>query len=113
MKKNDDMETISRYEQFISNGKCEYVPSIPIIKQTSDFYIVYDAYRMRMDTLSYEYYKNPNYGWVILQANLEYGSLEYAIPNGSMLRIPYPIENALDAYNENIKKYKKIYGNTK
>lgn len=106
------MATKSRYDEFISNGKCEYVPFISIIKQSTDYYVEYDANTMRMDTLSYQYYNNPNYGWVILQANSEYGSLEYTIPNGVLLRIPYPIENVLQSYNEDIKKYKEIYGKT-
>ena len=105
--------TNSRYSDFISDGKCEYVPFIPIVNQQSDYYIEYDNRTMRMDILSYQYYKNPNYGWVILQANPEYGSLEFLIPNGSMLRIPYPIENVLERYNDDIKKYRKIYGDTK
>ena len=107
------MITKSRYNEFINDGKCEYVPFIEIPKQASDYYVMFDSNVMRMDTLSYQYYKNPNYGWVILQANPEYGSLEFSIPNGTIIRIPYPIENVLNAYNEDIKKYKQIYGDTK
>jgi hypothetical protein len=107
------MVTKSRYEQFVSNGKCEYVPFIPIIKQSTDYHIIFDSSKMRMDTLSYQYYNNPNYGWIIMQANPEYGSLEYTIPSGSILRIPYPIENVLNSYNDSIKKYRRIYGSTK
>jgi hypothetical protein len=107
------MITRSRYDNFISDGKCEYIPFITIPKQTSDYYVIFDSERMRMDILSYQYYNNPNYGWIILQANPEYGSLEFAIPSGSVLRIPYPLENVLSMYNENIKKYRQIYGSTK
>lgn len=101
----------SRYENFISGGKCEFVPFIPIIKQQSDYYVIFDSNKMRMDILSYQYYNTPHYGWVIMQANPEYGSLEFTIPNGASLRIPYPLENVLTAYNDDIKKYKQIYGN--
>lgn len=107
------MLTKSRYDKFVSDGKCEYVPFIPIIKQSTDFYVIYDSSKMRMDTLSYQYYNNPNYGWVILQANPEISSLEFSIPNGTNIRIPFPIENVLTSYNESIKKYKQIYGETK
>jgi hypothetical protein len=48
-----------------------------------------------------------------MQANPEYGSLEYTIPSGSILRIPYPIENVLNSYNDSIKKYRRIYESTK
>ena len=105
------MNTTSRYNEFINNGKIECVPFIPIIKQATDYYVEYDAITMRMDILSHEYYGNPNYGWIILQANPQYGSLEFLIEDGSILRIPYPLENALIQYKADIKKYKKIYGN--
>lgn len=107
------MLTKSRYQNFVNDGKCGYVPFIPIVKQSSDYYIIFDNTKMRMDTLSYQYYNNPNYGWIILQANPEYGSLEFLIPQGTLIRIPYPIENVLNMYNEDIKKYKQIYGDTK
>jgi hypothetical protein len=107
------MNTQSRYNSFISDGRCEYVPFIPIIKQSTDYYIIFDKNSMRMDKLSYQYYKNPNYGWLIMQANPELGSLEFLIENGSVLRIPYPLENALKKYEDDILKYKNIYGTTK
>lgn len=107
------MKTRSRYSNFTSEGQCEYVPFIPIIKQKSDYYISYDPNEMRMDILSQRFYDNPNYGWVILQANPEYGSLEFFIPKGSIIRIPFPIENVLNEYKNDIKTYKEIYGSTK
>lgn len=104
------MKTQSRYNNFIMNGKCEFVPFIPIIKQKSDVYEYYDPNLKRLDALSYQYYGNANYGWLILQANPEYGSLEFSIPKDSVLRIPYPLENALEEYNMAIKKHKELYG---
>jgi hypothetical protein len=65
---------------------------------------------MRMDILSFEYYGDANYGWLILQANPEVGSLEYNIPNDTLIRIPFPLENALGNYIQDIKKYKEING---
>lgn len=104
------MATQSRYNNFIKNGKCEFVPFIPIIKQDSDYYVIYNPDEKRMDALSYQYYQNPNYGWIILQANAEYGSMEFSIPKGTIIRIPYPIENVLEKYNIAVKKQKELYG---
>lgn len=104
------MKTYSRYNKFIGGGKCEFVPFISIIKQNSDYYEIYNPDEKRLDALSYQYYDNPNYGWVILQANPELGSLEFSIPKGSIIRIPYPIENVLEEYNQEIKKHKELYG---
>lgn len=104
-------KTISRYSKFIGKRGFEYVPFIPIIKQNTDYYVMYDGENERLDQLSFNYYGDPNYGWLILQANPEYGSLEFLIPNGSILRIPYPFENAISKYNDSIEKHKQIYGN--
>jgi hypothetical protein len=65
---------------------------------------------MRMDLLSYQYYNDPNFGWLILQANPQYGSLEYMIEDGVKLRIPYPLDTALQGYENEINKYDKLYG---
>ena len=62
-----------------------------------------------MDILSNEHYGNPNYGWLIMQANPEYGSMEFEIPDKSVLRIPFPLDAALAAYKEGIDEYKKKY----
>ena len=66
--------------------------------------------KTRMDLLSYQYYDNPNFGWLILQANPSVGSLEYKIKDGTRLRIPYPLETALQGYENNLAKYVKLYG---
>lgn len=104
------METVSRYNDFIKNGKMDFIPFIPIAKQSTDYYIVYDASKMRMDTLSYDYYGNPNYGWLIMQANSEYGSMEFQFIDKCILRIPYPLDNALINYHNNLEYYKEING---
>jgi hypothetical protein len=100
----------SRYDSFIVNGKMKFVPFIPIAKQNTDYYVVYDAKKMRMDTLSYDYYGDANYGWLIMQANPEYGSLEFHFPDKCLLRIPFPLENALNNYVDDLELYKIING---
>jgi hypothetical protein len=46
---------------------------------------------------------------LILQANPQYGSLEFNIPDGSELRIPYPLNAAIDGYQKSIERYNKLY----
>lgn len=104
--------SLSRYKKFIKNGTIELVPFISIPKRNSDYYIRYKQDKMRMDILSSDYYNDPNYGWLILQANPEYGSLEYNIPNNSLIRIPYPLDIVLTQYQNDIDKYKELYGNS-
>lgn len=100
----------SRYKKFVENGNHKIVPFIKIKQRPTDFYVIYDRSKMRMDTLSYKYYKDPNYGWLIMQANPSYGSLEFNILDGKQLRIPYPLNDVLKQYEDDIDAYEKLYG---
>ena len=94
-----------RYNKFRENNIIKVVPFISMPIETNDIYITYNKNTMRMDTLSYKYYNDPNYGWLIMQSNPEYGSMEYSIPDGVTLRIPYPLSSAINRYEEGINKY--------
>lgn len=98
-------EYYNRYEPFTADGKSLKVPFAKIPVAASDLAIVYSKERMRLDTLSYKYYADPNYGWLILQANPTFGSMEFKIPDKSTIRIPYPLESALQRYETSIQQY--------
>ena len=100
------MDYYDRYESFRSDGNIDIVPFIEIDNTSTDIVITFRKSTMRMDTLSYKYYGDPNYGWLILQANPQYGSLEFSIPDGVPLRIPYPLNTAKTRYENRIQKYK-------
>ena len=104
------MATYDRYNKFRENGTIHFVPFIPIAEKSTDVYDYYIQGKTRLDLLSYQYYNNPNYGWLIMQANPEYGSMEFKIPDGSRLRIPYPLESTIAQYNNDIETYKVLYG---
>ena len=99
------MATYNRYSQFINNGEYKNIPFIKIPESTSDKYEIYKLGKTRLDLLSYKYYDNPNYGFFILMANPEYGGLEFSIPDGAELRIPYPIESVVNAYKNKINEF--------
>lgn len=103
----------SRYSNFIKDGKIEIVPFIPIPKRNSDYYVYYKANETRLDILSYDYYGDSNYDWLIMQANPQYSPLEFNIMDGALLRIPYPLDAVIIQYNNDIKKYKELYGTNK
>lgn len=89
----------NRYSKFTEEGQVfERIPFIKISQNTSDKYVNFDKSKMRMDMLSYKYYGDPNYGWLILQANPEYGGFEFSIPDGVEIRIPYPLDSAISRY---------------
>ena len=100
----------SRYKSFVVDGAYKKVPFIKIPQSSTDSCAMYELGKTRLDLLSYQYYNDPNYGWLILQVNPQYGSLEYKIPNNSRLRIPYPLESAIQRYDDELNKYIKLYG---
>lgn len=99
-----------RYKKFKMNGSMKLVPFIEINKKNSDLYTYYEAGKSRLDLLSYQYYGDPNYGWLIMQANPELGSMEFNIEDQSKIRIPFPLSTTLTQYGTNIDKYIELYG---
>lgn len=98
-----------RYETLRNDNMVEMVPFVEIPKLDTDYYVEYRKGQTRLDILSNNYYGNSNYGWLILQANPEAGSMEFSIKDKTILRIPFPLENALTAYTKGIEKYKEYY----
>jgi hypothetical protein len=102
------MNDFDRYSQFKINGKISTVPFIPIRKKSSDKYVIFNNRNNRLDKISYEYYKSSDFAWLIMQANPEFGSIENFIPNGTVLRIPYPLDETLNLYLNDITKFKEL-----
>jgi len=105
------MLTYDRYSQFRSDDNIKIVPFIKITPKSTDYFEVYEKGRSRLDIISYKYYNNSSYGWLILQANPEVGSMEYSIPDGSTLRIPYPLGETIEKYRNSVETYFNMYGN--
>lgn len=102
------MQAYDRYNLVRNEGEVGLIPPITLDKKKTDYYEIYKAGYTRLDMLSYDYYGNPSYGWLILLANPECGSMEYEIEDGREIRIPYPLENTIREYVEKIELYKKI-----
>ena len=101
--------SFDRYSKFRDGNTIRIVPFAEIPVKSSDRYEIYRKGKTRLDQLSYEYYGNSDYAWLILQANAKYGSMEFSIPDGVELRIPYPLNASLDAYQKSIENYNKLY----
>lgn len=99
-----------RYAKFRENGEVKIVPRIDIPVKSSDKYIIYERGKTRMDVLSYNYYNDANYGWLIQMANPELPSLEFLIPDQTQLRIPYPLNESLRDYEAQIDLYIQTNG---
>lgn len=102
------METYDRYKKIRREGSMGILPIFTLSKKNSDYYERY-TYGSRLDNFSNKYYGNPNYDWLILIANPQYGSMEFDIPRNAEIRIPYPLENTLIEYEAKIKKYFENY----
>ena len=100
----------NRYKKLMSEGQMKLMPFAEIPLSGSDRYIRYRRGYTRLDIVSNEHYGNPNYGWLILQANPEVGGLEFSIPDGTLLRIPYPLETSISNYENSLKLYDTLYG---
>ena len=105
------MEIFDRYATFKGDGKVGIVPYIKIANKSTDKYIRFDKGSMRLDIISHKYYNSPDYAWLIMQANPEYGSIENFIPDGVVLRIPYPLDETLNRYLNDLISYKELNGN--
>lgn len=103
-----DFNTYDRYSKFMENGRILNVPFITIPKKNTDRVLVYKRGVHRMDNISYDYYGNPNYGWLILMANPNY-TMEFQIPDGMEIRIPYPLETTLNQYQASLDAYIENY----
>lgn len=100
----------NRYESFENNGKQYSVPFIQLPIQSTDLFAEYSITKSRLDKISQQYYGDPYHGWVIMMANPEYGGLEWNIPDGAVIRIPYPLNDTLTLYNSLLENHIKIYG---
>lgn len=100
----------NRYSRFIVDGAYKMVPFIKIPERSTDCYVFYEAGKTRLDSLSYQYYNDPNFGWLILQANPHCASLEFLIDENEKIRIPYPLDAAIQGYEDEIERYDKLYG---
>lgn len=99
------MATYDRYSRFRKNGEVGFVPFVNIGERDTDYFEVYEKNKTRLDILSYNYYKDANYGWLIMLANPEIDGLEYAIPDKTTLRIPYPLGAAIQSYVQALEDY--------
>lgn len=104
------MEYYDRYANFRKNDMiAKPIPFLKIKEKNSDIHIIFNKDTMRMDTLSYKYYGDPNYAWLILNANPELPPYEYLIENYTTIRIPYPIDSAIKRYEDSVTDYLALH----
>lgn len=101
--------TYDRYSKFRENGTVSFPPFVKLPSKNTDLKITYKKGKTRLDNESYYYYGDANYGWLILMANPKYGGLEFLIPDGAELTIPYPLNTTINQYQSAIDSYLENY----
>src|ERR1035437_6812443 len=91
-----------RYEAFKIDGEVKPMPGIYLEPKSTDKMIVYHLGKTRLDNISQSYYGNPWHGFLILAGNPQFGGLEFNIPDGSIIRVPFPFTKSLEQYQNNV-----------
>lgn len=103
-------DNYNRYDEFTINGQFLIVPGIEIPIKKTDKYIIYRKNKHRLDKISLDEYGTPLFGWLMLLANPQVGSIEFEIPDNFILRIPFPLIGSLQDYKRAVELYKLYYG---
>lgn len=76
-------------------GKWPFIQ--PVRKINHSLTDIYHTLKLgeNIDELANKYYKDPTLGWIIMCANSDYG-MEFMIPIGTSLRIPFPLTRVWD-----------------
>lgn len=104
------LQYYNRYSQFLENGESITVPFVLLNPKPSDKNYIYKVAQSRLDKISQQYYNSPYFGWLIMVANPKYGGQEWNIPDGSILKIPFPLITSLQDYKNAVENYYFYYG---
>jgi hypothetical protein len=100
----------NRYQNLIVNGEQINIPYVNLPAKSTDKMYIYRIGISRLDKVSLTYYGSPYFGWLILQANPEYGGSEINIPNNTTLKIPFPLTASLLDYKSALETHFYYYG---
>ena len=89
-----------------SNGTTDAMPFVNLPINVSDKYEYWNSTYSRLDKISQKYYGNPFYDFLILYANKIYLN-EFDIPDGALIRIPFPLNKAKADYEAALTAYEK------
>lgn len=87
------------------DGTVDSMPFVNLPTNPSDKYETWNSAFSRLDKLSQKYYGNPFYDFFILYANPQYIS-EFDIPDGTLIRIPFPLSKVKADYESILTVYK-------
>lgn len=88
-----------------SNGTTDLMPFVLLPVNQSDKYETWNTEFNRLDKFAQKYYGNPFYDFLILYAN-GYMS-EFDIPDGSLIRVPFPLNKAKADYESALTAFRQ------
>jgi hypothetical protein len=100
----------NRYFNFLVNGNQTTVPYVKLPTKSSDKKYFYKVGVSRLDKISQEVYGSPLFGWLIMIANPQFGGLEWNIPDGALLNVPFPLVASIQDYESQLNNYFTYYG---
>jgi hypothetical protein len=98
------MNDFNIYDYFENN---EIIPFLSISKRSSDKYEKWREGISTFDMFSYKYYGNSLLGNIISLANPEYIDSNN-IPDGTVIRIPFPFDDVKIELKNKIEEYKQL-----
>ena len=81
-----------------SNNTLKDMPPVKISLRTTDKYITYNKELGRLDYVAGQVYQDETFWRLIMWANPEY-FVEFDIPTGAVIRVPYPLNDVLSEVN--------------
>lgn len=89
------------YKYLIQGDKIINMPPIKIDERLTDKYVSYNSQTNRLDTIAGEVYGDETLWRLILWANEQY-FMEFDIPDNTIIRVPYPLQDVLNEYGTKI-----------
>jgi hypothetical protein len=89
------------YSQLKSNDSLKNMPPISIRHRSTDKSVTYNKQKNRLDTIAGNIYRDETLWRIILWANEGY-FLEFDIPDNTVIRVPYPLQDVINEVNISI-----------
>lgn len=89
---------VNFYKFLKTNDSLADMPAVKIKNRKTDKFITYNKNLMRLDFIAGEIYQDETLWRILMWANPEY-ALEFDIPDNTVIRIPFPINDVIAEVN--------------
>ena len=86
---------VNFYDYLKRGNEIKNMPSITIDVRETDKYVSYNSKTTRIDRIVGDIYEDETLGRLVMWANPDY-TYEFDIPDGTVLRVPFPLDDVLD-----------------